>query len=286
MRLNLKGRNAMIYFSDNELVELVSADVPYLDNTTFGLQISGNGKVRFYPKKDRIVVSGMEECVRIARIFGLEVESCINDGVCVEAREKILEIVGKRAEIFKITKTLQSLLEYASATATYTREMLDLARSVQPNIALLGTRKNMPFAKKLLLKALIYGGGIPHRLGLSDSILIFKEHIKACENFVESFKNLKNTFKEHRIIMEVESQEEALLGAKLGVDVLQCERFAPNELQMLVQGLRVDFPYLRFSATGGITKENVREFAQSGVDMVVSTSMYRAKICDIKVEFA
>ena len=73
MRLNLKGRNAMIYFSDNELVELVSADVPYLDNTTFGLQIRGNGQVRFYPKKDRIVVSGMEECVRIARIFGLEV---------------------------------------------------------------------------------------------------------------------------------------------------------------------------------------------------------------------
>lgn len=153
-------------------------------------------------------------------------------------------------------------------------------------VELVRTRKNMPFAKKLLLKALICGGGIPHRLGLSDSILIFKEHIKACENFAESFKNLKNTFKEHRIIMEVESQEEELLGAKLGVDVLQCERFAPNELQMLVQGLRVDFPYLRFSATGGITKENVREFAQSGVDMVVSTSMYRAKICDIKVEFA
>ncbi|WP_299548293.1 ModD protein [uncultured Helicobacter sp.] len=276
----------MIYFSDNELINLIEQDVPYLDNTTFGLGISGVCKMRFYPKRDEIVVSCMEECVRIARIFGLEVVFFKKDSTLATPKELMLEVCGERTKLFRIAKTLQNLLEYASAVATYTHKMLEIARCVNPNIALLGTRKNMPFAKKFLLKALICGGGIPHRLGLSDSILVFKEHYLACEELEKSFKKLKMCFKEHRVIVEVESKEQARKFAELGADVLQCERFSSLDLKRLIKELRVEFPHLRFSATGGVCLENVEDYAKSGVDMLVSTSMYRAKICDVKVEFS
>ncbi|EEO26289.1 ModD protein [Helicobacter winghamensis] len=275
----------MIYFSDNELIALVEQDVPYLDNTTFGLGISGVAKMCFYPKQDEIVASCVEECARIARIFGLEAVVFKSDSALVAPKELMLEVCGERTKLFRIAKTLQNLLEYAGAVATYTYKMLEIARGVKPDIALLGTRKNMPFAKKFLLKALICGGGIPHRLGLSDSILVFKEHYLACENLKESFKDLKVRFKEHRVIVEVESKEQALKFAELGADVLQCERFTPQDLRELVEILRAEFEHLCFSATGGVCLENVEEYAKSGVDMLVSTSMYRAKICDIKVEF-
>lgn len=275
----------MIYFSDNELIDLIEQDVPYLDNTTFGLGIRGIAKMRFYPKKDEIMASCMNECVRIAKIFGLEVTLFKQDSTLVAPKELMLEIFGESVQLFRVAKTLQNILEYAGSVATYTHKMLEIARCENPQIALLGTRKNMPFAKKFLLKALICGGGIPHRLGLSDSILVFKEHYLACENFEESFKALKNRFKEHRVIVEVESKEQACKFAELGADVLQCERFSPSSLKGLIETLRLEFPHLRFSATGGVCLENVQEYAKSGVDMLVSTSMYRARIHDVKTEF-
>ena len=184
-----------------------------------------------------------------------------------------------------MAKTMQNLLEYASSVASYTRTMLENARKHNPNIALLGTRKTMPFAKKLLLKALVSGGGLPHRYGLSDSILVFKEHRLLCNDFEKDFLRLKNAFKEHKIIVEVENVSEARHFAALGADILQCERFECETLCALVGEIRAKFSHILLSATGSINKENAANYAKTGVDMLVSTAMYRAKICDINAKF-
>lgn len=279
----------MISFSEAELAELLAQDVPFVDNTSFGLGISGEAKLEFSPKSESIVLCGIDESMKIATMQGLKITHFKANGAKIEKGEVFLALQGEATKLLRISKTLQNLLEYASSVATYTHKMLESARAHNPNIALLGTRKHMPFAKKLMLKALISGGGLPHRLGLSDSILVFKEHRMLCENaqcgLEQSFKRLKNTFKEHKIIVEVESESEAHYFADLGADILQCERFSVEALEALVRDIKAHFPHILLSATGGINAENAGEYAKSGVDMIVSTAMYRAKICDVKCHF-
>lgn len=275
----------MFCFSDEELLDLLHQDVPYLDNTSFGLGISGNACLEFFPKNQEIILCGIDECKRLARLENLQYTSNVNNATCVAPKEIFLTLQGDAQKLLRVAKTFQNILECASSVATYTHKMLQLAKDKNPNIVLLGTRKTMPFAKKLLLKALVSGGGIPHRLGLSDSILLFKEHRLLCKNLESDFKRLKNTFKEHKIIVEVENLKEAQKFATLGADILQCERFSVKDLSLAIKEIKTHFPHILFSATGGIDIDNVAEFASSGVDMIVSTAMYRAKICDVKAQF-
>ncbi len=276
----------MFHFSDNELINLLDQDAPYLDNTSFGLGISGFASVNFYPKKDEITLCGLDECVRLAKIQGIESEIFAKDGAKIQPKEVFLRLKGEALSLLRVVKTMQNVLEHASSVATYTHQMLENARSQAPHIALLGTRKTMPFAKKLLLKALICGGALPHRYGLSDSVLVFSEHRLLCKDFEKGFSRLKNAYKEHKIIVEVENSHEARHFAALGADILQCERFSCEALSELVAEIKAKFPHILLSATGGVHRENAAAFAKTGVDMLVSTAMYRAEICDIKVEFA
>ena len=127
--------------------------------------------------------------------------------------------------------------------------------------------------------------GVAYRYGLNGSILVFKEHRMLCKDFEKDFARLKNAYKEYKIIVEVENANEARHFATLGADILQCERFSCEILSELVKEIKAKFPHILISATGGVNKENAAEFAKTGVDVLVSTAMYRARICDVKVEF-
>ncbi|KAA6225147.1 ModD protein [Campylobacter sp. LR196d] len=275
----------MFDFSLYELENLLAQDAPFLDNTSFGLDIKTDTRLSFFPKNDDIILCGIDECVKLAKLQGLEVEFSKENANFIKAKETFLSIKGEAQIVLKVAKSFQNILEYTSSVATYTNKMLNLARKENDKIALLGTRKTMPFAKKLLLKALISGGGLPHRYGLSDSILIFDEHKLLCENLQNDFINLKTKFKEHKIIVEISSIEESIKFAKMGADILQCERFCVNDLKTIKKIRDEEFPNILLSATGNINLENVSEFARTGVDIIVSTAMYRAKICDIKLSY-
>ncbi len=106
-----------------------------------------------------------------------------------------------------------------------------------------------------------------------------------CKDFEKELARLKKAYKEHKIIIEVENADEARHFATLGADILQCERFSCEALSELVKEIKAKFPHILLSATGGVNKENVAEFAKTEVVMLVSTAIYRARICDIKVEF-
>lgn len=276
----------MFDFSDEELLNLLHQDVPYLDNTSFGLNIKTKAILEFFPKKDALVLCGIDECLQMARILGIECKFSASNSSQIQPKEVFLSLQGEALSLLRVAKSFQNILEHASSVATYTNAMLKIAQKVNPQITLLGTRKTMPFAKKLLLKALISGGGLPHRYGLSDSVLLFKEHRLLCKDLKEDFARLKNSFKEHKIIVEVENVEEGEYFANLGADILQCERFECENLRAFVGKIKAKFPHILLSATGGIDKENVAEFAKTGVDMVVSTAMYRAKILDVKANFS
>lgn len=277
----------MITLNDFELESLLGEDVPYGDLTTASLGISDQrASITFSTRERPLIVSCTEEAVRLCGLYGLEIDGFVKSGTLVPPQSIFLEAHGEASHIHRIWKSVQNLLDYTSGIATYTREAVLLARSINPDIVVATTRKSIPFTKKIAIKAVESGGGVAHRLGLSESILIFDYHrifFPSDEAFAEAFNHAKKTNPEKKIVIEVGDIAEALKFAHLGADILQLEKFPLTKLADAVQILRADYPHMTLIATGGISTKNIAEYAGTGVDMIVTSSPYNAQPADIKV---
>ena len=266
-------------------MDLLFEDSGDFDLTTIGLGIGHkSGKMSFCAKHD-MILSGAKEVQKIMNELRIKHTFHLCDGDFVSKNSLILEVFSDAETLHKTWKISQNIFEYMSGIATYTSKIVQNARLAKPDITIATTRKNFPGAKKLMLQAVLDGGGSIHRLGLYDSILIFKQHLEFLndEELNSSFKNLKSKFIEKKIIVEVDNCVDALKFCELGADVLQCEKMNLEKLQECVT-LKNRFPSLLVSATGGIDIENAYEFAKTGVDFIVTSAPYHAKPADIKVE--
>lgn len=281
------GDAPMIILNDFELEALLSEDVPYGDLTTASLGISDQrARITFSTRERPLVVSCTEEAVRLCGLYGLEIDGFVKSGTLVPPKSIFLEAHGEAGNIHRIWKSVQNLLDYASGISTYTREAVLLARSINPDIVVATTRKTTPFTKKIAIKAVESGGGVAHRLGLSESILIFDYHrvfFPAEEAFSDALRKTKKANPEKKIVIEAGDIAEALTFARLGADILQLEKFPLSKLADAVRILRADYPHITLIATGGISAKNIAEYASTGVDMIVTSSPYNAQPADIKV---
>lgn len=266
-------------------MSLLKEDAGFFDITTLGLGIGDKlGKMSFFAK-DEMVLCGAIEVQNIFIECGLDVIPHRYDGARLLKNELIIECRGSAEALHKAWKISQNIIEYLSGIATLTHKMVKAAKEINPHIEIATTRKNFPGCKESMLKAVIAGGGVPHRLGLYDSVLVFKEHLaffRDQKELEEGFKALKQRFLEKKITVEVDGLKEASYFASLGADILQCEKIGLNELKECV-GLKKSYPHLLLSATGGVNEKNVREYAKTGVDFIVTSAPYHAKPADVKV---
>ena len=146
----------------------------------------------------------------------------------------------------------------------------------------MATRKSFPFAKKFCVKAVLEGGGGIHRLGLSDSILFFKNHMKAYgsfDKFLSHLPEFKAKMAERKICIEAENLDEASKLLKAKCDVVQCDKFSP-ELIENVLSLRDEIsPNTIILAAGGINLSNAKDYANA--DAIVTSAMYSKGVADI-----
>jgi len=278
----------MITLNDFELEELLAEDVPYGDLTTAALGITHqHARITFSTRDRPLVASCTEEAVRLCGLYGLEINGFVKSGTLIPPKSIFLEAHGEAGNIHRIWKSVQNLLDYAGGIATYTREAVLLARSINPDIVIATTRKTTPFTKKIAIKAVESGGGVAHRLGLSESILVFEYHrvfFPTGEAFAEVLNKAKKANPEKKIVMEVETLEDGLKFASMGANILQLEKMPLTKLSDAVRSIREQFPHITLIATGGISTKNIAEYASTGVDMIVTSSPYNAQSADIKVK--
>ena len=277
----------MLYqLADRDIERFIEEDVPYGDITTSLLGIGSlKGEITFTSRHSTVLCC-TEEAARVLELCGATVTYCRESGSMVEAGVTILTATGPASSLHAGWKVAMNLLEYASGIATRTRTIVTRARKVNPGITVVTTRKSFPGTKKVALKAIMAGGALAHRIGLSDSILVFKQHsvfMGGLESFLDTVALLKATTPEHKIIVEAECAEEALKIAAAEVDVVQIDKLPPDELSTLVKQIRLSRPGITISAAGGINAENVAVYAETGVDILVLSSVYFGKPADIGV---
>ena len=147
------------------------------------------------------------------------------------------------------------------------------------------TRKGFPGTRVLAAKAVRAGGGVMHRLGLSESLLVFPEHraFLLRDALPARLAALRAAQREKKLVVEVTSEDEALRMAALGAEVLQLERFTPDGLAALRQRLREAGWRPLLAPAGGVNIGNAVAFAAAGADFLVTSSPYLAAPADVKV---
>ena len=276
----------MANLSDSDIERFIEEDLPYGDLTTHLLGIGGRpGRITFATREET-TLSCTEEAARVLQKCGATVVSCMPSGTRIATGIEFLVADGSAQALHAGWKVALNLVEYASGIATCTSKIVDTARAVNPSITVLTTRKTFPGTKKIAIKAISAGGALPHRLGLSESILVFKQHTIFGGGLTESLKSvpdLRARAPEQKIIVEADTVDEALIISRAGVDVVQVDKLAPRELKTLVEEIRRIDNRVKISAAGGINAANAEEYAATGVDILVLSSVYYSKPADISV---
>ncbi|WP_122873617.1 ModD protein [Campylobacter showae] len=273
----------MIKISDAEILAYIGEDLPYFDLTTSLQGIRKNAVLTILPRED-VTVSCVDVAAGVARLLDCKAQICVPNSAVVAAKEPIVKISGSYDGVHKAWKLAQICLEYACKIATYARAMNEAAKNVNPKCEILATRKSFPFAKKFCLKAVLEGGCGIHRLNLSDSVLFFKNHIKAYDSYDEFLAQI-STFKakapERKIAAECENLDDCEALLRAGTDVVQCDKFTLEAVKRAVDLRDKIAPNAALVASGGINLKNVREFASAGADALVTSAMYTQGMADI-----
>lgn len=274
----------MIYITDESLEKLLKEDLPYLDLSTWILEIGGRRGVLEYFCREDAVICGTEEVMRLCRKLNIEVTEFLPSGTQVTPGTVFFKGCGSAASLHMIWKVGQNILDYTSGIATRTRRLVEKAKAVNPRITIVTTRKNPPGTKELAVKGVLTGGGYLHRLGLSETVLFFKQHLNFLADFadfIDTVPDLKAKVCEKKILVEAENLDEAVRLCKAGVDGVQFDKVPVEKLHGYVAALREINPDFKILAAGGINENNVAEYAKTGIDAVVTTAVYFGKPIDM-----
>lgn len=277
-------------FSNARIDAFIEEDVPYIDLTCEVLGIRNQPGEMEYFTRESCVFAGSDIARRIMRNLGCEVLTSSEDGQLVSAGQTFFTVRGAAADLHAAWKVCLNVFDHLSAVATKTRSMVDEVHAVNPECEVLTTRKSMPGAKDLLTCAVMAGGAFPHRLGLSETVLVFEQHLAffgGFNRFVEEMPRIKARCVEKKLFVEADAQRALALARASsdghGVDGIQLDKVPVSELAELVRRIREIDPRITIIAAGGINPQNAGAYAACGVDGLATTAPFTAKPVDMSV---
>jgi len=272
--------------TDHELHQLLAEDVPFGDLTTDSLGIAAHaGTIRFFAR-DPATVCGVEEAVRMFQLCGAEAAAMVASGTEASPETLLLEARGNAGALHRGWKTAQTLMEWCGGMASNAAAIAAAARRGHPDALVAGTRKNVPGNRRLAVKAFKAGGAVMHRNGLSETLLVFAEHRQFLDGEppAATLTRLRRLCPEKRVVVEVASPDEALKWAD--ADVLQLEKFTPEQVASTATALTERGSTAVVAAAGGINARNAEAYARAGARLLVTTAPHLAPPRDVQVRFS
>lgn len=236
--------------------------------------------------KQDLVVAGID-CVRdVFRAVDadVQVELTVADGARAKAGDRLALIRGRTRSVLVGERTALNFLGRLCGIATFTRRFVDAVEGTGARV--IDTRKTTPGWRMLEKDAVRAGGGVNHRTGLYDMVLVKDNHIDACGGVVEAARAaLEKNDRELAVEVEVRDLEELEAVLPLGVDRILLDNMAPEELRRAVERVRAlgeDRPELE--ASGNVTLETIRAVARTGVDFIsVGALTHSAPAADVSL---
>lgn len=209
------------------------------------------------------------------------VEWHCNDGEMVTADQHLFTVRGNARAILTGERTALNFLQLLSATATNARVYADLVADT--DVVLLDTRKTVPGLRTAQKYAVLCGGCKNHRLGLFDAFLIKENHIAACGSIAAAVSQARRNHPDSQVEVEVEDLQQLQQALDADADVIMLDNFGNNQLR---EAVRVNAGKARLEASGGVTRQTIRNIAKSGVDFISIGALTKdASAIDLSMRF-
>ncbi|MFA6248350.1 MAG: carboxylating nicotinate-nucleotide diphosphorylase [Mucilaginibacter sp.] len=269
------------------IVNALSEDVGDGDHTSLAtIEAGTQGKAKLLVK-DTGILAGVELA---AEIFGevdpnLKLNVFLQDGAEVKPKDVAFEVEGDARAILKAERLVLNCMQRMSGIATTTRQIVDLLQGT--NAKVLDTRKTTPGLRYLEKWAVRIGGGVNHRFGLYDMILIKDNHVDYSGGIRRAIENanryLQQTGKKLAIEIEVRNLDELEQVLQTGnVNRILIDNFNFTDLKQAVN--MIEGRYIT-EASGGITIDNIRGYAECGVDYIsVGALTHSIKSLDLSLK--
>ncbi|HYP49407.1 MAG TPA: carboxylating nicotinate-nucleotide diphosphorylase [Pyrinomonadaceae bacterium] len=264
--------------------EFLTEDLGRGDITTRSIvQRNVRGAGRFLAKEP-MVICGLEVVEAVFMHLDPEqpeMESFVAEGDEVEAGKSFARMTGFADVLLAAERTALNLIQRMCGIATLTRQYVKMVEGT--NAKIVDTRKTTPGLRMIEKYAVSVGGGRNHRLGLDDGVLIKDNHIALAGSVREAVRRAKESVGHlHKVEVEISNWAQLREAIEAGADIVLLDNQTPDEAAKLVEMSRELNPAVLIEASGGISLENVRQFAETGVDLIsIGKLTHSARAVDI-----
>lgn len=225
--------------------------------------------------KDTGIIAGVELAKRIFNHYdsNLSVKIFKQDGEKVKVGDIVFEVHGSSRSILATERLVLNFMQRMSAIATKTNQYVEIVKGT--NVKILDTRKTTPGLREIQKWAVRIGGGQNHRMGLYDMIMIKDNHIDYAGGIKQAIEEANRYLKENNLSLkiEIEARNEKELDEILAVgkvDRIMLDNFTPEKIIEVLPKIPKHF---EVEASGNITKETLRAYAETGVDFISSGAL-------------
>ena len=273
----------------DNLINLALAEDTGSGDITTDAIVSQNVKGEAYVvAKEDMVLSGINVFKKVFQnvsgqwsVVSGQFKERYRDGEIVRSEKIIIEISGNMRSLLTAERTALNFLQRMSGIATLTKKFVDSVKGFKAKI--IDTRKTTPCLRILEKYAVQCGGGINHRFGLYDGILIKDNHIKAAGGIIKAVKRVRDNAP-HLIKIEVETKslKEVKDALNCKVDVIMLDNM---DIPTIKKAVKLIDKRALIEVSGGVTLKNVSEIAATGVDYIsIGALTHSARAVDISME--
>jgi nicotinate-nucleotide pyrophosphorylase (carboxylating) len=211
--------------------------------------------------KQDCIVAGLYEAGVVFKKTGARPRLFHKDGAEVMNGEVVMKIQGPARSILKGERLALNIIGRMSGIASETEKIVRRCRHINQKVRIAATRKTTPGFRKFEKKAVVLGGGESHRFGLFDAVLIKDNHLKLVGSVSEAILRTKKAYPRRTIEIEVENETDALSAARMGVDIIMLDNLSPQDGGNIAQKIRTINPGILIEVSGGITDQNIEQYA-------------------------
>jgi nicotinate-nucleotide pyrophosphorylase (carboxylating) len=205
------------------------------------------------------------------------IDARVADGSRVEVGDVVVSVTGRTHELLQAERPALNLLGHLSGIATATRQWVDAVAGT--DAAIRDTRKTTPGMRRLEKYAVRCGGGVNHRMSLSDAALVKDNHVVAAGGVAAAFDAVRERFPGIDVEVEVDSLDQLDEVLAAGADLVLLDNFTPDQMR---EAVRRNEGRARLEASGGLSLDVAAEVASTGVDyLAVGALTHSAPVLDI-----
>ena len=262
----------------------LAEDVGTGDVTTMSLIAQGSFASGVIVAKEPLVVAGVDLAIASFRELEKSIDFSVEvlDGQDGDFFQPLIRIHGPARALLTAERTALNFVQRLSGIATLTAKFVQQVSGT--NTKILDTRKTVPGWRVLEKYAVACGGGINHRFGLYDQVMIKDNHLVAVGgNIKKAVKCARENYPKLKIEVEADTVEQAKTAAEAGADIILLDNMSCEEL---IQSIELISGRSKTEASGGITMDTVREIAETGVDYIsIGALTHSAPAVDIGFDF-